>query len=89
MTHQYAIPHTDFSALSGNSLKTGLLFFIFSAFCSSISVFGAQLGSSDWPSQNLNLHNSRYSPLDQIDTNNVSGLALRWSFEAGPRDDIS
>ena len=49
----------------------------------------AQSGSTDWASQNLNLHNSRYASLDQIDTTNVSRLQERWSFEAGPADNIA
>ena len=49
----------------------------------------AQQGSADWPSQNINLGNSRYAPLDQIDTGNVDRLAMRWSFETGPADNIA
>ena len=46
-------------------------------------------GSADWASQNIDLGNSRYAPLDQIDTANVHRLALRWSFETGPTDNIA
>jgi glucose dehydrogenase len=41
---------------------------------------GARKRNFDWPLHNLDLHNSRYAPLDQIDTSNVSNLALKWTF---------
>ncbi len=49
----------------------------------------AQQGSTNWASQNLNLDNNRYAPLDQIDTTNVSRLRERWTFETGPADNIA
>ena len=49
----------------------------------------AQPGSADWSSQNVDLGNSRYAPLDQIDTGNVARLTMRWSFETGPTDNIA
>ena len=49
----------------------------------------AQQGSADWASQNVDLGNSRYALLDQIDTSNVQRLQERWSFEAGPADNIA
>jgi PQQ-dependent dehydrogenase (methanol/ethanol family) len=52
-------------------------------------VFAAQPGASNWSSQNLDLQNSRFSLLSQINTDNVSGLTMKWSFQPGPRDDIS
>ncbi len=36
----------------------------------------------DWPLHNLDLHNTRYSSLQQIDTSNVSRLDVSWSFQA-------
>jgi len=68
------------------ALSTGLALLLFLA---GTTTSGAQPGSSDWPSQNLNIHNSRYSELDQIDTGNVDRLVMQWSFEPGPQDDIS
>lgn len=50
---------------------------------------GAEPASSNWPSQNLDLYSSRYSPLDEINTGNVDQLASQWSFEPGLTDDIS
>ena len=44
---------------------------------------------SDSPSQNLNVHNSRYSGLEQINTGNVDRLKVSWTFEPGLRDDIA
>src|SRR2546427_4774095 len=35
----------------------------------------------DWPLHNLDLHNGRFSPLDQINRSNADRLAVKWSFE--------
>jgi len=43
----------------------------------------------DWPSQNLDLRNRRYSPLDKINTSTVSNLRLAWTFETDATDNIS
>ncbi len=40
-------------------------------------------GRADWPLHNLDVEASRYSPLDEIDTTNVGGLELAWSFAPG------
>ena len=45
--------------------------------------------STDWPSQNLNLDNNRFAPLDEIDTTNVARLVERWSYEVEPTDNIT
>ena len=58
----------------------------------SMLMFGsvsAQSDTANWPSQNLNIENSRYSTLDQINTSNVEQLNMLWSFEPGLRDDIA
>lgn len=39
------------------------------------------VATGDWPLHNLDLANSRYSLLDQINTSNADKLALKWSFE--------
>jgi glucose dehydrogenase len=70
----------------GRTFGSRLLFILLAT---STAMTEAQPGSTDWPSQNLDLDNSRYSQLDQIDTGNVNGLAMQWSFEPGLRDDIS
>ncbi len=52
---------------------------------------GAQAGRSgntDWPLHNLDLRNGRFSPLDQIGAANVGSLAVKWSYEVGPSDNI-
>ena len=49
----------------------------------------AQSGSTDWSSQNLNLDNNRFAPLDEINTANVGRLAPRWTYEAGVTDNIA
>ncbi len=55
-----------------------------------VSVYAAQEGArpasgsavgANWPSHNLDLHNTRFSPLTQIDTTNVGKLTLTWSSE--------
>jgi glucose dehydrogenase len=49
----------------------------------------AQGGTSgDWSSHNFDLHNSRFSPLDLINTSNVSGLTQQWSIETGGADTL-
>ena len=45
--------------------------------------------SGDWSSHNLDLHNTRFSPLDQINASNASGLTQLWSIEAGGVDAIT
>ena len=45
--------------------------------------------SIDWASQNLNLDNNRFAPLDEINTGNVSRLAEQWTYAAGPNDNIA
>ena len=42
--------------------------------------------SGDWLSHNYDLHNSRFSPLDQINTSNASELTQQWSIETGGAD---
>ena len=40
-------------------------------------------GMTDWPLHSLDLSNSRYSKLDEINASNVSQLTLKWSLDAG------
>ena len=42
--------------------------------------------SGDWPSHNFDLRYTRFSPLDQINTSNASGLTQQWSIETGGAD---
>ena len=35
----------------------------------------------DWPSHNLDLHSTRFSPLTEINASNVDKLRLKWSFD--------
>ena len=46
-------------------------------------------GSTDWTSQNLNLDNNRFASLEEINAANVGRLTQRWSYEVGPRENIS
>jgi PQQ-dependent dehydrogenase (methanol/ethanol family) len=43
----------------------------------------------DWRLHNLDLANSRYAPLDEINTTNVGKLTLKWSHEVPAADNIS
>lgn len=45
--------------------------------------------STDWASQNLNLDNNRFAPLDEINAGNVSRLAEQWTYTVGPTDNIA
>src|SRR5215208_7337746 len=42
----------------------------------------------DWPLHNLDVRNSRYAALDEINTTNVARLAVKWSYDAGAVDNI-
>ncbi len=46
-------------------------------------------GQTNWTSHNLDLDNSRYSELDEVNTETVGGLAERWSYEVEPGIDVS
>lgn len=43
----------------------------------------------NWASHNLDLRNSRYAPINEINTGNVGSLALKWSYNASGADNIS
>jgi quinohemoprotein ethanol dehydrogenase len=45
-----------------------------------------QKASADWPLHNLDLHNTRFSPLNQITAANAGKLTLKWTFET-PKSD--
>ena len=61
------------------------------AFGTSALVRGqAQRGPTfNWASHNLDLRNSRYAPLDEVNTTNVSRLGVKWTFDAPASDNIS
>ena len=44
----------------------------------------ALYAQTDWPVYGGNLGNTRYSPLNQIDTTNVAKLAQAWIFDTKP-----
>ena len=46
-------------------------------------------GQSNWSSHNVDLNNSRYSPLDEINTSTVGRLGRQWTFQADPTDSIT
>ena len=43
----------------------------------------APKSTADWTTYGLNSHETRYSPLDQINAGNVSRLGLAWSYDIG------
>jgi alcohol dehydrogenase (cytochrome c) len=43
---------------------------------------GGRGGTTDWPLHNLDISNSRYSTLDEINVSNAGRLQLKWSFDA-------
>ena len=69
---------------------------------SSVAVIAMALGGSaggqapsgpgagaDWPLHNLDIRNSRYAPLDEINASNVARLTLKWSYDGGAVDSIA
>lgn len=46
-------------------------------------------GTTDWSMHNVDLRNSRYSPLDEINTTNVGALTMKWSFDTGGAENIA
>lgn len=46
------------------------------------SADGAGLGDADWPHYARDLASSKYSPLDQIDADNVTSLQVAWTWES-------
>ena len=45
-----------------------------------------QSDTTDWPLHNLDVHNTRYARIDQIDPTNVGNLELKWTFQTPPRE---
>jgi quinoprotein glucose dehydrogenase len=43
----------------------------------------------DWPLHNLDLYGGRYSPMNQINRDNVATLTPRWLFQHGVIDGVS
>ena len=46
-------------------------------------------GQTNWTSHNLDLDNSRYSALDEINSGTIGGLAERWSYDVAAGIDIA
>ena len=45
---------------------------------------GAAFAQTDWPTYGHDLAGTRYSPLKQIDTKNVSNLVRAWTYHMNP-----
>jgi len=50
---------------------------------------GSSSGRTDWPLHSLDLRNSRFSQLTEIDVSNVGALSVKWSFQTPARDPIT
>ncbi len=48
-----------------------------------------QGGNANWSSHNIDLHNSRFSPVDEINTSNVGRLTQKWSIDIPGTENIS
>ena len=46
-------------------------------------------GQTNWTSHNLDLDNSRYSGLDEINTETIGGLSERWSYDVAAGIDVA
>ena len=46
-------------------------------------------GQTNWTSHNLDLDNSRYSALDEINTETIGGLSERWSYDVAAGIDVA
>ena len=68
------------------SIRQVVLLFFFSGIA--VNAVG-QDSNYNWPSQNLNIHNSRFAEVDQINRSNVSQLTESWTFTPGPQDSIT
>ncbi|MEQ1898427.1 MAG: PQQ-binding-like beta-propeller repeat protein [Vicinamibacterales bacterium] len=53
-----------------------------------VTLRGAGEKNVDWPLHNLDLQNSRFSPLAQITSANAGKLALKWTFETSKAESI-
>ena len=49
-----------------------------------VALVGAALAQNDWPTFGHDLAGTRYSPLKQIDTGNVSKLVRSWTYHMNP-----
>jgi glucose dehydrogenase len=60
------------------------------AFGTSALVRGQAQGGPtfNWASHNLDLRNSRYAPIDAINTDNVGSMVVKWTFNAPGADNI-
>jgi PQQ-dependent dehydrogenase (methanol/ethanol family) len=65
----------------------GLIALLALAAAQTAGILGAQtarpaiVAASDWPLNNRDSNNSRYSPLDQINTTNAAKLAVKWQLD--------
>lgn len=46
----------------------------------------SQSTTTDWPLHNLDVRNTRFAPIDSVNTSNVNTLELKWSYQSPPRE---
>ncbi|OKS87246.1 outer membrane protein assembly factor BamB family protein [Mucilaginibacter polytrichastri] len=66
-----------------------LTFILIVAFCYSCSNGYRQVADTDWPKYGGDNFGSRYSPLSQINKDNVKDLKIAWSYETGDNKDTT
>ena len=49
--------------------------------CVLVPVTGQESNGTDWPGHDLDLADTRFSPLDQINASNAGALTKAWSFQ--------
>lgn len=77
---------------SGNNLPTWLLICIFGSLLGILFMPGQKAGrdnGSDWPSYGGDSGGSRYSPLTQVNLDNVHNLEPAWTYDTGENKDAS
>jgi glucose dehydrogenase len=65
---------------------------VFALACSSLMAQNSKAPAADWPTFNRDPAATRYSPLTQVDTRNVTKLAQAWTYRvkmAGARGPAS
>ena len=69
-------------------MRRTILFLSFLVFCGLLSAAGAQQGktSGDWPAYGRDAGGSRYSPLTEINRDNIHQLKTAWTYRTGAEE---
>jgi len=77
----------SFRRQSSRALKlTGALVVVLTVSATGLAQETERSADADWPTYNRDLAGTRYSPLDQINTRNVTELKEIWSYRFHPED---